>query len=32
MGVVVTEANAPERLGATVALLEECYNPKTLEL
>jgi len=32
MGVVVTEANASERLGATVALLEECYNPKTLEL
>jgi putative transposase len=32
MGVVVTEANASERLGAIVALLEECYNSKALEL
>lgn len=32
MGVVVTEANASERLGATVVLLEECYHPKNLEL
>ncbi len=32
MGVVVTEANASERLGATVALLEECCNPKALEI
>jgi len=32
MGVVVTEANTSEQLGATVALLEECYNSKSLEL
>ncbi|WP_317107276.1 IS5 family transposase [Chroococcidiopsis sp. SAG 2025] len=32
MGVVITEANASERLGAIVALLEECYNSKSLEL
>jgi putative transposase len=32
MSVVVTEANASERLGATVALLEECCDVKELEL
>ncbi len=32
MSVVVTEANASERLGATVALLEECCDAKELEL
>ncbi len=32
MSVVVTEANARERLGATVALLEECCDAKELEL
>jgi putative transposase len=32
MSVVVTEANAPERLGATVALLEQCCDAKALEL
>ncbi len=32
MSVVVTEANARERLGATVALLEQCCNAKALEL
>ena len=32
MSVVVTEANARERLGATVALLEQCYDAKALEL
>ncbi len=28
MSVVVTEANARERLGATIALLEECCDTK----
>ncbi len=32
MSVVVTEANASERLGATVALLEQCCDAKALEL
>ncbi|MGL4617767.1 MAG: IS5 family transposase [Chroococcidiopsis sp.] len=32
MGVVVTEANASERLGAIIALSEACYNSKALEL
>lgn len=32
MSVVVTEANPSERLGATVALLEQCCDPKALEL
>lgn len=32
MSVVVTEANASERLGATVALLEQCCDTKALEL
>jgi putative transposase len=32
MSVVVTEANTRERLGATVALLEECCDAKALEL
>jgi putative transposase len=32
MSVVVTEANARERLGATVALLEQCCDAKVLEL
>ena len=32
MSVVVTQANASERLGATVALLEECCDAKELEL
>jgi len=32
MGVVVTEANATERLGAIIALSEECCDAKALEL
>ena len=32
MSVVVTEANAPERLGAIIALSEECCDAKALEL
>ncbi len=32
MGVVVTEANASERLGAIIVLSQECYNSKALEL
>ena len=32
MSVVVTEANASERLGATIALLEECCDAKEIEL
>ncbi len=32
MGVVVTEANASERLGAIIALSEECCDAKALEL
>jgi putative transposase len=32
MSVVVTEANASERLGATVALLEDCCDAKELDL
>ena len=32
MSVVVTEANASERLGAIVALSEQCCDAKVLEL
>jgi putative transposase len=32
MSVIVTEANASERLVATVALLEQCCDAKALEL
>lgn len=32
MSVVVTEANTSERLGATVALLEQCCDAKEIEL
>ena len=32
MSVVVTEANVTERLEATVALLEECCDAKSLKL
>ena len=32
MGVVVTESNARERLGAIIALSEECCDAKALEL
>ena len=31
MSVVVMEANASERLGATIALLEECCDAKEIE-
>ncbi len=32
MSVVVTEANARERLGAIIALSEECCDAKALDL
>ena len=32
MSVVVTEANASERLGTIIALSEECCDAKVLEL